>query len=140
MSAPITSAWKVIPTFKSQSIERTVKFYVDVLGFTLGGVKPEDGDPAQYTFCSVAAGDKAAANFYFFKPSGDDAVTPGSAYIALGTTQLDQMYEAVKARDVEIEEEIQDQPWGYRQFAIKDPDGNILTFFKFLEGGNPGDE
>ncbi|KAF4969985.1 hypothetical protein FSARC_2888 [Fusarium sarcochroum] len=140
MSTPIASAWKIIPTFESQSIQRTVDFYVDFLGFSLGGVKPEDGPPAQYTFCSIFAGDKAAANIYFFKPSSN-TIKPGSTYIALGTEQLDQLWDAIKTRrsDV-IHEEIEDQPWGYRQFAIKDPDGNTLTFFKFLEGGNPGTE
>ncbi|KAF5012979.1 hypothetical protein FDECE_986 [Fusarium decemcellulare] len=140
MSAPVASAWKIMPTFESQSIEKTIKFYVDILGFNLASVKPEDGEPAQYTFCSIWAGDKAAANIYFFKPPSGTA-TPGSAYIALGTTQLDLLYESVKAReDVVIADEIQDQPWGFRQFTIKDPDGNSLTFFKYLEGGNPGEE
>ncbi|KAM0561642.1 hypothetical protein ACHAPJ_002810 [Fusarium lateritium] len=140
MSAPITSAWKIIPTFESQSIQRTIHFYVNFLGFSLGGVKPEDGPSAEYTFCSIAAGDRAAANIYFFKPS-DNTVKPGSTYIALGTEQLDQLWDAIKAqRSDVIYEEIEDQPWGYRQFAIKDPDGNTLTFFKFLEGGNPGTE
>ncbi|KAM0329736.1 hypothetical protein ACHAPQ_006602 [Fusarium lateritium] len=140
MSAPIASAWKVIPTFESQSIQRTIEFYVDFLGFELGGVKPEDGLPSQYTFCSVFAGEKAAANFYFFKPDGGTA-NPGSAYIALGTEQLDMMYKviSVQRKDV-IKHAIEDKPWGYRQFAIQDPDGNTLTFFKFLEGGNPGKE
>lgn len=45
----------------------------------------------------------------------------------------------VKRSDV-IQDAVQDQPWGYRQFAITDPDGNTLTFFRFLEGGNPGEE
>ncbi|GKU17745.1 unnamed protein product [Fusarium langsethiae] len=125
---------------ESQSIQKTIDFYVDFLGFELGGVKPEDGHPSGYTFCSVFAGDRAAANIYFFK-SKDDSVRPGSAYIALGTKQLDMLYNAIKVeRSDVIQEAVQDQPWGYRQFVIKDPDGNTLTFFKFLEGGNPGKE
>lgn len=141
MSSPITSAWKVIPVFESHSIAETLKFYVDILGFTLASVKPEDStDPNEYTFCSIYAGDKAAANFYIFKSTGDGPIS-GAAYIALGTTQLDEMYEKLKERgDVEFLDDIQDQPWGYRQFTIKDPHGNKLTFFKFLEGGNPGSE
>ncbi|KAL5603097.1 hypothetical protein FOBRF1_010630 [Fusarium oxysporum] len=75
MTAPIASAWKIIPTFESKSIQRTLDFYVDFLGFELGGVKPEDGPSSDYTFCSIFAGDKAAANIYFFKPDGD--VKPG---------------------------------------------------------------
>ncbi|KIL91296.1 hypothetical protein FAVG1_04910 [Fusarium avenaceum] len=140
MSAPIASAWKIIPTFESQSIQRTIEFYVDFLGFDLGGVKPENGPPSQYTFCSIFAGEKAAANLYFFKPDGRIA-NPGSAYIALGTEQLDVLYKVIKVqRKHAIKEEIEDKPWGYRQFAVQDPDGNTLTFFKFLEGGNPGKE
>jgi catechol 2,3-dioxygenase-like lactoylglutathione lyase family enzyme len=140
MSAPIASAWKVIPTFESLSIQRTIEFYVDFLGFDLGGVKPEDGPPSEYTFCSIFAGEKAAANLYFFKPDGS-TVNPGSTYIALGTEQLDMLYKVINVqRKDAIKEEIQDKPWGYRQFAIQDPDGNTLTFFKFLEGGNPGKE
>ncbi|KAJ3458083.1 hypothetical protein MRS44_012192 [Fusarium solani] len=137
--APVASAWKIIPTFESDDIARTLEFYVGTLGFTLASTKPEDGDPSLFTFCSIFAGEKAAANIYFFKPSGRSA-NPSSAYIALGTTQLDQLHDSLKARDdVEFADEIQDQPWGFRQFAIKDPDGNTLTFFKYLEGGNPGD-
>ncbi|KAF4336627.1 glyoxalase family [Fusarium beomiforme] len=140
MAAPIASAWKIIPTFESQSIQKTLDFYVDFLGFTLGGVKPGDGPSSQYTFCSIFAGKKAAANIYFFKPESG-IVRPGSAYIALGTEQLDKLHASVKGqRSDAIEEEIEDKPWGFRQFAIKDPDGNKLTFFKFLEGGNPGTE
>ncbi|KAJ4038419.1 hypothetical protein NW761_009245 [Fusarium oxysporum] len=139
MTAPIASAWKIIPTFESKSIQRTLDFYVDFLGFELGGVKPEDGPSSDYTFCSIFAGDKAAANIYFFKPDGD--VKPGSVYIALGTEQLDMLHDTVKGqRSDVIEEAIEDKPWGFRQFATKDPDGNKLTFFKFLEGGNPGTE
>lgn len=39
-----------------------------------------------------------------------------------------------------IVEKLEDKEWGYRQFAVKDDDGNVLTSFKFLEGGNPGTE
>ncbi|KAF4453022.1 glyoxalase family protein [Fusarium austroafricanum] len=138
MPPPIASAWKVMPTFESQSIQRTLDFYVEFLGFELASTEPEEGPPSEYTFCSIFAGEKAAANIYFFKPEGG-TVKPGSAYIALGTEQLDMLYDAVKSqRSDVIEEEVEDKEWGFRQFAIKDPDGNKLTFFKFLEGGNPG--
>lgn len=57
--------------------------------------------------------------------------------IALGETELDDYYQLLKKEgEVEIVEEIADMEWGYRQFAVKDGDGNRLVFFKFLEGGN----
>ncbi|KAH6640421.1 Glyoxalase/Bleomycin resistance protein/Dihydroxybiphenyl dioxygenase [Chaetomium tenue] len=129
----VQSAWKIIPHFRSENIQATVDFYTQVLGFTVGGIHT-DGQSGQQTFCSLYAGDKAAANIYFSR----DAVQ-SSAWIALGTTELDDFYRELKSHgNVEIIEEITDKEWGYRQFKIRDSDGNKLTFFKFLEGGNPG--
>ncbi|EAQ85250.1 hypothetical protein CHGG_09264 [Chaetomium globosum CBS 148.51] len=129
----VQSAWKIIPHFRSDNIQATVDFYTQVLGFTVGGVHT-DGQSGQQTFCSLYAGDKAAANIYFSRD-----VAESSAWIALGTTELDDFYRELKSHgNVEIIEEIADKEWGYRQFKIRDTDGNRLTFFKFLAGGNPG--
>lgn len=163
---PIESAWKIIPTFKSRNIAATVRFYTEELGFTLGGIYNHDDEtatqeeeehpvpqftateggaeepsadsvPADATFCSVYAGPKAAANIYFFKEK--DVFQASEVMIALGTEQLDAMYlKLSRGGSVHIAESIADTPWGYRQFTILDNDGNRLTFFKFLEGGNPG--
>lgn len=87
--------------------------------------------------CSVAVGAKAAANMYLFKTPVP--FEPSAAMIAMGTEQLDKYYKLlVDEAKVEISMPIEDQPWGYRQFEIKDIDGNRIQFFKFLEGGNPG--
>ncbi|KAF4759799.1 hypothetical protein HAV15_005643 [Penicillium sp. str.  len=138
MSADILkSAWKVIPMFQSRSIPLTIQFYTEKLGFELASVNPEEGSSEQ-TFCSLFIGRKADANFYFSKATTGN-FTPSQAMIALGTSQLDEYYNHLRSLDdVEIVEDVEDTPWGYRQFSIKDNDGNILTFFKFLKGGNPG--
>ncbi|KAK3291390.1 Glyoxalase/Bleomycin resistance protein/Dihydroxybiphenyl dioxygenase [Chaetomium fimeti] len=129
----VQSAWKIIPHFRSDNIQTTVDFYTRVLGFTVGGIHTDDQSGKQ-TFCSLYAGDKAAANIYF-----SSAVTQSSAWIALGTAELDDFYQELKSHgNAEMVEDIADKEWGYRQFTIKDTDGNRLTFFKFLEDGNPG--
>jgi catechol 2,3-dioxygenase-like lactoylglutathione lyase family enzyme len=154
MSNPITSAWKVIPALKSRSIQATIDFYVGVLGFTLGGTfssSSSSSGTSELTFCSVFAGQKAAANLYFFKEASEgQSFTPGSVLIALGTDELDEFWGVLKMKlsgawkavegKVRIVEDIRDMPWGWRQFSILDPDDNKVTFFKFLEGGNPGTE
>ncbi|KAG0336153.1 hypothetical protein BG000_006870 [Podila horticola] len=135
----VRSAWKIISQFPSRSIKRTIKFYSEELKFELGGFHPDDGT-SEPTFCSVFIGKKAEANIYFDACAPDD-FHPAKAMIALGTTQLDELYTCLQSRTtVDIVEPIQDEPWGFRQFTIKDNDGNHLTFFKFLEGGNPGTE
>lgn len=138
MAHPTSSAWKIIPQFQSLSITRTLNFYTTELGFQTGGVHPENS--SNPTFCSLFVGPKAEANIYFrLREAGD--FHAGSAWIALGTAELDTFYEKVKEEGrVTIVEKLEDKEWGYRQFAVKDDDGNVLTSFKFLEGGNPGTE
>ena len=138
MAQFVASAWKIIPTFQSLSIDDTVQFYTNELGFVVGTAYPSESNLKG--FCSVSVGRHAAANIYFFG-CGASEFHPREARIALGTAQLDEFYNSLMAQgNVEISEPIADKEWGYRQFTVKDNDGNALTFFRFLEGGNPGDE
>lgn len=135
----LDTAWGVIPHFPSSSVRRTVKFYTEDLHFKLGGINPEDADEPE--MCSVYIGIGAMkGNIYLFQTQADETLRPSTAMIALGTEAVDQYHDLLKKEGrVKIVDPIKDQPWGYRQFAIEDPDGNKLQFFRFLEGGNPGD-
>ena len=139
----VQSAWKIIPHLRSRDIEASVDYYSKVLGFTIGGVHGSD-EAGKPTFCSLFAGKKAAANIYLSKPGAAEADKDwgaGSVWVALGTLELDAFYEELASGGlVEFVEMIENKEWGYRQFTIRDPDGNRLTFFKFLEGGNPGND
>ncbi|KAH8813240.1 glyoxalase family protein [Xylogone sp. PMI_703] len=146
----LSSAWKIIPQFPSASITRTVDFYSSKLHFTCeqprttyssGAASEEELEP---TFCSVHIGSKSQANIYFIKAPASASPSPSvstaaasNAMVALGTQQLDEYYAVLcEEGQVSIVEPIGDKPWGYRQFTIADPDGNRLTFFRFLEGTN----
>lgn len=134
---PLLSAWKIIPHFPCTAIDATINFYIECLHFNLGGTDRDDDLHHEARMCSVAVGRKADANLYLFKKN--PPFEPSAAMVALGTKQLDQYYELLVAEEkVEISMPIEDQPWGYRQFEVKDIDGNRVQFFKFLEGGNPG--
>lgn len=37
------------------------------------------------------------------------------------------------AKGVEIHGPLRDTPWGTREFALYDPDGNALTFYRALD-------
>ncbi|KAH6682257.1 glyoxalase family protein [Plectosphaerella plurivora] len=139
MAEAMKSAWKVIPGLPSKDIRATASFYADVLHFTVAETKTNhDSASDEPDFCSVFAGPKAAVNIYF---TLEKDAEPGWVVIAMGTTQLDEMYEGLVADGrTKITEPIADTEMGWRKFTIADPDDNKLTFFKFLEGGNPGEE
>ncbi|KAK6512690.1 hypothetical protein TWF506_008865 [Arthrobotrys conoides] len=131
----VDSAWKIIPFFQSRDIHATVLLYTRELGFTLGSEEPH--------FASLFAGPKAASNIYFSLCRQESEFRASSAMIALGAEQHEALYVGLSARrnqgeseTFRIVEEIRDEEWGFRQFSIKDRDGNQLTFFRFLEGSN----
>ncbi|KAK6507373.1 hypothetical protein TWF481_005809 [Arthrobotrys musiformis] len=134
--ATVDSAWKIIPFFQSRDIHATVLQYTKELGFTLGSEEPH--------FASLFAGPKAASNIYFSLCHKASEFCASSAMIALGARQHEALYAGLVAREqtqggsetFRIVEGIQDKEWGFRQFSIKDRDGNQLTFFRFLEGSN----
>ena len=56
-----------------------------------------------------------------------------SVHIALGEA-FEEYYALLKSGGkVELIREIADMPWGYKEFTVKDEDGNLLTFFRFLD-------
>jgi uncharacterized glyoxalase superfamily protein PhnB len=48
------------------------------------------------------------------------------ATIILATSDLDGAFERVQASGAEIVQEPTDQPWGIRDFALRDPAGNMI--------------
>lgn len=46
--------------------------------------------------------------------------------------QVDKLYQFVQIEKMPIVYEIDDRPWGNRDFTIADPDGNQLTFSQRL--------
>jgi uncharacterized glyoxalase superfamily protein PhnB len=133
MALQSPQAWKVIPEFSSASIARTIAFYTTSLHFTIGGTHTPDGS-TEASFCSLAKGEKAAANIYFRLCDVKD-VTASKAWIAMSLKALELFWQELEAsKEVKVVENIGDKEWGYRQFTIADPDGHELTFFAFLEG------
>ncbi|KAL2846702.1 hypothetical protein BJY01DRAFT_247131 [Aspergillus pseudoustus] len=124
----LTSAWKVIPIQERKMHPKGNP-----------GLKQTPRRTSTSARSSLAK--KAEANIYF-SAAADEGFRASSAMIALGANELDEFYAYLRRANVDVEflEPVDDKEWGFRQFTIQDPDGNKLTFFKFLEGGNPGDE
>ena len=50
---------------------------------------------------------------------------------------VDSLYREVVEMELPIKLELQDEPWGCRDFTVIDPDGNMITFSEFLR--EPGE-
>lgn len=109
----------IIPVLKVSDMEKALAFYTEVLGFT----EPWSwGDPVQYGGVQAAAGEDAAIHLSV-EPEGHPK---GEAYILV--KEVDALYERVKGAGAELVHELDDQPYGMRDFMVRDPFGNCLSF------------
>lgn len=104
-----------------QDLERSARFYRDVLGFVVRAV----GEPGWRFFlkdqCSIMAGECP------------DALSPHelgdhSYFAYLEVDEIDQLYEAVIAKDATVIKTLRNEPWGMREFGIRTVDGHRIMF------------
>ena len=107
-------------------------FYRDALGLDLrNDVGKED-----FRWITVGAASQpdvaiVLTNYLNGSPADRDAVAALVAKGALNgvhfhTDDLDASFEEVRAAGAEIVQEPTDQPWGTRDFAVRDPSGNLV--------------
>lgn len=113
---------KIIPVLPVRDVAASVRFYVDTLGFTLGGQTGEG-------FASVFRGRAAAVNIYLRRRQ--ERFTPAECFVFV--EDPDALHGEYTRRRVRIVEPPEDKEWGYRQFTIADPDGHHLHMFCFVE-------
>ena len=98
----------------------TKKFYIDKLGFKLVGDTDFDG-------YLMVEKDSVEIHFFEFKQ-----INPKENYgqIYLRVESIDSVYNNLLANNVEIHPagHLQIKPWGQKEFALLDPDNNLLTF------------
>ena len=108
----------VIPKLPMRNITLTKQFYISQLGFT------EVGDYGDYLLVK-----KEAIEIHFFlhaklNPFDND----GQVYIRVN--EIDSLYHALQKNAVNIHPNghLATKPWGQKEFALLDPDHNLLTF------------
>jgi lactoylglutathione lyase len=120
---------KLTPNLLVANVERSLAFYVDVLGFERGMTVPEQ---APFVFASVTSG---PVEIFFNDAAGAVKEYPSLAGKPLGATGtmfievegVDALHDRIKPR-VTIVMPLVTQWYGTREFAIADPDGYVITF------------
>ena len=118
----IEDAVAIVPV---RDIEATVDFYADVLGFERRFIADDK------SFAIVIHGEAA---IHFVACDDDDALraTANNISIYLWVRSLDALYEKLQPSLAALPQgRVRppfDQPYGMREFHIKDPDGCLLLF------------
>ncbi len=115
--------------------EASLAFYRDTLGFE---VRLDVGQ-GEMRWLTIGPPDQPDTSIVLAPPAVDPGVTEDErrtiiemmakgtyGMLLLATPQLDSTFERLQAGDVEIVQEPTEQPYGVRDFAVRDPAGNMI--------------
>lgn len=130
-NAQTQSKMKLNAGIITEKLAETKEFYTTVLNF---GVTFEND-----FYLLMHTPDKSSEisflkpNHPSQKPIFQSPFNGKGAYLTIEVEEVDNVYKQLKHKDVAIEIEIRDEPWGDRHFAIVDPNGigiDIITYTK----------
>ncbi|RYG04568.1 MAG: VOC family protein [Chitinophagaceae bacterium] len=111
------------PKIPMRNKEFTRTFYVEQLGFELYGADSYD----EYLMLKK---DNIQIHFFRFETL-DPAQNYGQVYIR--TTDIEALFSTYAEKNlIHPNGTLQTRPWGQKEFALLDPDNNLLTFGQAL--------
>jgi uncharacterized glyoxalase superfamily protein PhnB len=115
--------------------DAALAFYRDTLGFEVRNDVGYEG----MRWITVGPADQPGTSIVLHPPAADPGITEDErrtiaemmakgtyASINLATKDLDGTFEVLQASDAEVVQEPTDQPYGIRDFAVRDPAGNMV--------------
>jgi predicted enzyme related to lactoylglutathione lyase len=99
------------PVFRVEDIERSVKFYVDQLGF----------QNAQWGTDEFTSVNRDTAGIYLCRQNQGR----GGAWAWIGVEDVEALHAEYQSRGVVIAQPPTDYPWAL-EMRLEDPDGNVL--------------
>lgn len=125
IAAPVSQLWRVEPVLMVHDVAATAAFYRDKLGFHVDFLY---GDPPEHGGVSRGEWTGSLVTIQLSQVPPERALTPaGYLYIVMDHT-LDDLHAQYQANGVTIRQAPQSQPWGLREFAIEDNNGQVLVF------------
>jgi uncharacterized glyoxalase superfamily protein PhnB len=115
--------------------DAALSFYRDKLGFEVRKDVGYNG----LRWLTVGPPDQPQTSIVLYPPGADPGITDDErrtitemmakgtfASLLLATKDVDGTFERLQATDIDIVQEPTDQPYGIRDFAVRDPAGNLL--------------
>ena len=120
---------RIFPTLRCRDADAMIRWLTDVLGFTERAVYRTDGvvEHAELTLGSSLLMLGQSRDDAYGKLVGDQGGRrTDSLYVAVD--HPDALHDRVKASGATIATELHDTDYGSRDFACRDPEGNLWSF------------
>lgn len=113
------------PVLMTHDLASALDFYHQKLGFNIDFVY---GDPPDHAGISYADWSGQGVVMQLTQVPAEQEIMPAGYLYIIMSSKLDELCEQYRANGVEIYQEPTNQPWGLREFGIKDLDGQALRF------------
>ncbi len=115
----------IAPGLTTNDLQRSIRFYVDGLGFSILDKHEVDGQ-LRFVMLKAGAGELGLGQDDFAK--GKDRAKGVGLRLLITTPQdLHPLAEQAKRAGITLDSEVAALPWGPLAFAVTDPDGFKLT-------------
>jgi catechol 2,3-dioxygenase-like lactoylglutathione lyase family enzyme len=112
---PLSHIAQPVPELPVTDVERAQHHYRDVLGFDIAWLDPDK---------EIGAVSRGNAAIFLRKRA--QPFEPGVNWVS--AMDVDATYDELRVRGANIVEPLENRPWGLRQFAVEDLDGNRFYF------------
>lgn len=120
-TAPPPTVW---PAFRARDARAVIRFLVDALGFEETAVYGE-GDAVQHAQLSWPPG--GGVMLGSVRDDGGWTVAPGNTGCYLVADDVDALFDRAVAAGAEVFRPLHDTDYGGREFAVRDPEGNLWS-------------
>jgi uncharacterized glyoxalase superfamily protein PhnB len=108
-----------VPIVPARDIATTTGWYHDTFGFEVVHVESDYGIV-----------ERDGVGIHFCGPSGIDPAE-SNTMLRLRVEGIDELYPECQTKGIiHPKGPLREQPWGAREFAVVDVDGNLITFFE----------
>ncbi|WP_214407915.1 VOC family protein [Pseudonocardia lacus] len=117
------------PTLRYDDPRAAIAFLTDALGFTAEFVSTADDGTVGHAELSFRGGPGDEPGVLMLGPRRRpaDPFDTGRAVIYLAADDPDERHRRAVAAGASVVQELVDQPYGSREFAVADPEGNIWS-------------
>ena len=115
------------PVFPVADVDAAVRWYADLLGFEALHVNADADGTANYAIVRLGE-----VQVHLLQNGFEEEPTraPAEAMFTM-TGDIDALEARLRQQGLAFSREIQDQPWGARDFTVQDPDGNAIWIASF---------
>ncbi|WPO74229.1 MULTISPECIES: VOC family protein [unclassified Streptomyces] len=133
-TTPAPTTW---PCLQAQDAPALIDFLVDTVGFLRTAVY-EDGGRVVHAQLDWPEGGGVMLGSYDPGTAAETCGKPGTSGAYVVTDRVDDLYHRLREAGVKITGDIEDKPYGSREFGIRDPEGNRWSFGTYRGEPRPG--